>query len=144
MRVSIVIPTRNRAHLLERTLQSVAAQDHADWECVVVDDGGSDDTAATVERLGDSRFRYFWKAHGERGAARNHGVVKATGDYVYFLDSDDWVAPFHVSHGLEIVRREGGAPIVHARFATVDEQGNLLAHHNTSSAAPEGVRAFAR
>lgn len=90
---SIVIPTHNRADLIGETLQSLQRQTFAEFECIVVDDGGSDDTQARVQDLNDSRFRYVWKEHNERGAARNRGAEESRGKYIYYLDSDDLLAP---------------------------------------------------
>lgn len=98
---SIIIPTYNRANLIEKTLQSVLAQSETDFECIVVDDGGEDHTREVVENLGDERFRYHWKENGERGAARNFGTQLARGKWLNFVDSDDYLYPHH----LEVARK---------------------------------------
>lgn len=93
--VSVVIPTYNRADMLGETLDSVASQTFADWECIVVDDGSTDDTRALVETYArrDPRFRYVWQENASCAAARNHGVRVAEGRYIAFLDSDDLFRP---------------------------------------------------
>jgi len=90
---TIVIPTHNRADLIDQSLRSLQRQTFTDFECIVVDDGGSDDTRARVQDLNDLRFRYLWKEHNERGAARNKGAEESRGEYIYYLDSDDLLAP---------------------------------------------------
>jgi glycosyltransferase involved in cell wall biosynthesis len=93
---SIVIPTYNRADLIGRTLATVQAQELADWEVLIVDDGSKDQTASVVQPyLADLRFQYLPKENAERGVARNYGLARAHGEYVIFLDSDDL---FHSNH----------------------------------------------
>lgn len=89
-RVSVVVPTYNRATVLPRAIDSVLEQTVDDVEVVVVDDGSTDDTESVVDGYDDERVRYI--AHDDnRGAnvARNTGIEAATGAYVAFLDSDD-------------------------------------------------------
>ncbi|MBF9143429.1 glycosyltransferase family 2 protein [Hymenobacter properus] len=93
---SIVIPTYNRADLIGLTLQSVLGQTFPHMEILVVDDGSKDNTAEVVQGYAaDPRLRYYPKENAERGAARNYGFVRAAGEYVLFLDSDD---RFHSEH----------------------------------------------
>ena len=93
---SIVIPTYNRADLIDLTLDSVLAQTFAEFEILVVDDGSTDHTAAVVRAYTDSRLHYLPKVNEERGAARNYGLARAQGEYVLFLDSDDLFHPSHL------------------------------------------------
>jgi glycosyltransferase involved in cell wall biosynthesis len=88
-----VVPTYNRAHLIERAISSVLAQTHTDFELIVVDDGSSDNTQAVVERIDDPRIRYVRQQNAGAAAARNHGARLATGEYLTFLDSDDEAMP---------------------------------------------------
>lgn len=98
---SVVVPTYNRSHLIGPTIRSVLAQTLADFELLVVDDGSTDDTASVVRSFGDPRVRYLPISNRERGAARNHGLRCAVGEYVVFLDSDDEFQPPH----LEVLQR---------------------------------------
>lgn len=85
---SIVIPTYNRARLLDDCLASVLVQRFGDYEVVVVDDGSTDDTAAVLARYGE-RVSICRQPNRGPGAARNAGIRHARGRYVAFLDSDD-------------------------------------------------------
>lgn len=88
--VSVVIPTHERAQLLKRALQSVLVQTYDKLEILVVDDASRDKTREVVESFGDTRIRYFRHQTNKGGsAARNTGIIAATGDYVAFLDDDD-------------------------------------------------------
>ncbi len=89
---SIIIPTYNRAHMLPQALQSVQDQTFPDWECIVVDDGSTDNTKEILQQWieKDNRFRYIYQENAERSAARNNGIKNAKGKYICFLDSDDY------------------------------------------------------
>lgn len=95
MRFSIIVPTYNRAHFIGRCLDSLLAQSFNDFEVIVVDDGSRDHTADIVQAYSqrDQRIHYVWQPNSERGAARNHGIRLAQGDYITFLDSDDILYP---------------------------------------------------
>jgi glycosyltransferase involved in cell wall biosynthesis len=93
-RVSVILPTFNRAHLLDRAARSVLAQTWSDFELVIVDDASSDDTPAVVAALADPRVVSI-RLESNRGAAaaRNAGIAVARGELLAFLDSDDeWKA----------------------------------------------------
>jgi glycosyltransferase involved in cell wall biosynthesis len=92
--VSVLVPTYNRSHLLDRGLASLLAQDHAPYEVVVVSDGSTDDTAAVVARWveRDPRVRFVEVAHGGLNTARNAGLDAARGELICLVD-DDVLAP---------------------------------------------------
>lgn len=96
--VSIIIPTLNRAHLIGDTLDSVLAQTYQNWECIVVDDGGSDNTDAVMAEYmaKDSRFQYHHRPKDRLpggNAARNYGFEISKGEYIQWFDSDDLMIP---------------------------------------------------
>src|SRR5690554_6195096 len=93
---SIVIPTYNRAEIIGETIQSVINQSFSDFELLIVDDGGTDETDKVVATFPDKRITYFKKENAERGAARNFGANKSKGKYLNFLDSDDLLYPNHL------------------------------------------------
>lgn len=90
---SIVLPTYNRAHMLPKAIESVLSQTFNDWELIIVDDGSTDDTKKIVEGYTDQRIKYIYQDNQERSAARNNGIEHATGEYICFLDSDDYFLP---------------------------------------------------
>ena len=92
--VSVIIPTYNRAHLIGETLDSVLAQTYQNWECIIVDDGSSDNTDEVVGKYvkSDSRFKYYHlpEEHLPGGnGARNYGFNVSQGEYIQWFDSDD-------------------------------------------------------
>ncbi|MCY9829029.1 glycosyltransferase [Vibrio chagasii] len=90
MKLSVVIPTYNRSQLLSYTLTSLVSQSNSNFEVIVVDDGGSDDSRQVCELFKDKlNLRYIWqKDDGFRaGKARNLGLYAAEGDYIVFIDT---------------------------------------------------------
>ncbi len=95
-RVSVILPTFNRASILPEAVESVLAQTYQNFEILIIDDGSTDNTASVVaERFGgDPRVFYLRRGNGGPAAARNEGLRHARGEYVAFQDSNDlWLAP---------------------------------------------------
>ncbi|MBI5065425.1 glycosyltransferase [Candidatus Woesearchaeota archaeon] len=86
-KVSIIIPTYNRARLLETTLNSVFSQTYENYEVLVIDDGSTDDTEKVLKKF--KKIRYFKKKNGGVSSARNLGIKNSKGNLIAFLDSDD-------------------------------------------------------
>src|SRR5258708_6914008 len=91
--VSIIIPAYNRKAMLFDAVASVLAQSYRDWELIVVDDGSTDGTADDLHARFGSRVRLIAQSRRGVAAARNLGVRSARGDYIAFLDSDDFWLP---------------------------------------------------
>jgi glycosyltransferase involved in cell wall biosynthesis len=93
--VSVIVPTFNYARYVAQAIESVQQQSLSRWECLVVDDGSTDDTRAIVERLAasDGRVRYLYQHNQGLSAARNTGIRESAGEYLQFLDSDDLLEP---------------------------------------------------
>ena len=96
---SIIIPTYNRANLIQPTLDSILAQTFSSWECIIIDDGSTDNTKEVIHEYceKDDRFRYVYQENAERSAARNNGIRHAQGEWICFLDSDDLYATNHLA-----------------------------------------------
>jgi len=95
--VSIIIPTYNRAHLICETLDSILNQTYKEWECIIVDDGSTDNTNEILSNyLNDSRFKFHLRPSSKpKGAnsCRNFGFQFSKGDFIHFMDSDDLYLP---------------------------------------------------
>jgi glycosyltransferase involved in cell wall biosynthesis len=125
-RVSVIIPTYNRAGLIGQTLDSIWTQSVCDYEVVVVDDGSTDDTAEFLAGVGVSII-YKRIEHVGQGAARNAGLEMAHGEYIAFLDSDDlWESRYleMMTQALDGDRRLG---FVYCDYSTFDDKGIVRA-----------------
>lgn len=93
--ISVIIPIYNIEDCLERCVYSVAGQTYRNLEILLVDDGSTDQTGALCDRLAgeDGRIRVFHKENGGSSSARNLGIREARGEYLGFVDSDDWIEP---------------------------------------------------
>ncbi|MDW7695822.1 glycosyltransferase family A protein [Flammeovirgaceae bacterium SG7u.111] len=93
---SIILPTYNRANFLPKAIESVLSQTHTSWELIIVDDGSTDNTKEIITEYKDERIKYIYQENAERSAARNNGIKNAKGEYICFLDSDDFYLPDHL------------------------------------------------
>lgn len=93
MRFSIIIPVYNVEMYISKCIESVKEQTLTDFECLIIDDGTKDKSIEkAIETIGnDERFKIYHKANGGLSDARNYGIDKATGEYLFFLDSDDYI-----------------------------------------------------
>jgi glycosyltransferase involved in cell wall biosynthesis len=124
---SIIIPTYNRAKFLENTLRSLLLQGYPNFEIIVVDDGGHDDSDKVAKSFSDHRIKYFWKENGERGAARNYGASLANGDYLNFFDSDDIAYPNHLETALTTIQNFNLPEVFHLAY-DIKLQNDKLIH----------------
>lgn len=99
-KISIIIPVYRAEKYLKKCLDSIMAQTYTNWECILVDDGSPDKSGAICEDYSefDSRFKVFHKTNGGPSTARNYGLDHADGDFVCFVDSDDYIAPLFLEH----------------------------------------------
>ena len=107
--ISIIIPVYNVERFLERCLDSVLAQTWRDWEAVCVNDGSPDSSQAILERYasGDSRIRIVNKPNGGLSDARNVGLKNAGGEFIVYLDSDDFIHPQTLEIAMALQRKTG-------------------------------------
>lgn len=91
--ISIIVPVFNVECYLHRCIESVIAQSFSDWELLLINDGSTDDSGIICSAYSkqDKRIKYFQKSNGGVSSARNLGLNYAVGDWVMFLDSDDWL-----------------------------------------------------
>lgn len=124
-RVSVIIPTFNRARDLERALASVLGQTFNDIEVIVVDNHSTDDPAAVIARHNDARISLHQIDNGGIVAkSRNLGIQVARGEYVAFLDSDDWWAPRKLAASVEVLDR--GADVVYHHLYLATRVGQVI------------------
>jgi glycosyltransferase involved in cell wall biosynthesis len=123
---SIIIPTYNRAGFIHRAVSSILSQTYPRFELLIIDDGSSDNTREVVMQFQDPRVSYHYKENGERAAARNFGVLKAKGDYVTFLDSDDLLKPNHLKVAYDFIHSKSYPAVFHVGYNIVSPAGKVL------------------
>jgi glycosyltransferase involved in cell wall biosynthesis len=104
--VSVVIPTYNREDVISRAIDSVLKQTYTNFEIIIVDDGSTDNTEEVINELQKQHeeIKYFSQDNAGAAVARNHGIRKADGNYIAFLDSDDQWLPEKLETQLELFR----------------------------------------
>jgi len=120
MKISVVVPTFNRAKYLPSSIGSVLNQTFQDWELIVVDDGSTDNTQEVVESFNDPRITYVYQENAERSAARNNGIVHSKTNWICFLDSDDEYSSNHLSTLVEFIEKENLSPGLIATGLLID------------------------
>lgn len=105
--ISIIVPVYNVENYLRRCINSILAQSYTCFELLLIDDGSTDNSACICDEYAvkDSRIRVFHKENGGVCSARNLGIEYALGEWITFIDGDDWVEPKYLSH-----LNEGSAP----------------------------------
>lgn len=130
--ISVVIPAYKRGHVIERAIRSVMGQTYQNFEILVVDDASKDETEAIVVSLSkeDSRIRYLCH-ETNRGAqaARNTGIKAAQGEWIAFLDSDDYFTPNSLEVRLLVAQNEG-VKIVTSKCLVLNKDGSSHIYGN--------------
>ena len=112
MKFSVIIPLYNKAPYIRKALESVLAQTYADYELIIIDDGSTDGSAEIAEAIlqdpasrliASSPHRLIRQANSGVSAARNNGVAQAQGDYIAFLDADDWWEPTYLERMAQLI-----------------------------------------
>ena len=125
-KVSVVIPTHNRANLVGRAIQSVLDQTYRDFELIVVDDASTDGTEEVTKALNDNRIRYIHHMMN-RGAsgARNTGIENANGEYIAFLNDDDEWLPEYLDQMISFLEaKDRSIGLVYCPFYRIDPDTN--------------------
>lgn len=131
--ISIIIPTYNRASLIKETLNSIIGQTFTNWECIIIDDGSTDDTEAVIsDYVGkDSRFRFYKRPEDRKkgpNSCRNFGFEVSKGSWINWFDSDD----IFVTNALEdfIVHIDSNLDAVVAKLMKVDSVTKEVVGYN--------------
>ncbi|MDQ1639510.1 MAG: hypothetical protein QOF62_2849 [Pyrinomonadaceae bacterium] len=112
--VTVIVPAYNYGRFIPETLRSVQAQSYQFWECIVVDDGSTDETGNTVRSFSkeDPRIKYIRQDNQGLAAARNTGIRKASGEYFQFLDADDLLEPHKFERQVRFLEQHSHVDIV--------------------------------
>ncbi len=95
MKISVIVPVYNAENYLEKCITSVTNQTYHDWEMILIDDGSKDGSGIIIDIAAakDKRVKAIHQVNAGPGIARNRGIEAAVGDFVVFLDADDYVEP---------------------------------------------------
>lgn len=123
--VSVVIPAYNAAWCVRKAIDSVLAQEFREFELLVVDDGSTDDTAAVLALYGDA-IRVVRQRNGGLSNARNAGIRESRGEFVAFLDADDWWLPEKLGRQIALMRERPDLGFISNAARVEDSDGRLL------------------
>ena len=125
-KISVVIPTYNRASFIEKAINSILCQTYKHFEIIIVDDGSTDNTEEIIKNFNCEFVSYYAIPNSERAAARNVGTAKAKGDYITFLDSDDILLSNHFSNAIESIKKYNSPPFLHLGYEIVNTNNKLF------------------
>ena len=138
--VSIIIPAYNTAPYIHRAIESSLRQTHNNTEVIIVDDGSSDDTLKVAQEYAakNERVRVFTQENAGVSSARNHGIREAHGEYLYFLDSDDWLEDNAIATLLE-AQAQYPDKLIAANFCRVVEKNDKFFRSKASNIDEQSV-----
>lgn len=122
--VSIIVPCYKQAHLLPETLDSVLKQTYRNWECVIVNDGSSDNTSEVANQyiMKDKRFVLLEQENQGLAMARNNGIKKSQGQYILPLDSDDLIEPSYIEKAIDYFEKNPNTKLVYCKADRFDQK----------------------
>lgn len=124
-KVSVIIPTYNRARFVGEAIDSVLAQTYKDYEIIVVDDGSTDNTQEVLKHYGH-KIRYFRQENKGISAARNLALEKARGEYIAFLDDDDLWLPEKLEKQIDVLERNPDLAFVASETHVINGKGEII------------------
>ena len=139
--ISFIVPVYNMERLLPRALRSLRAQTLTDFEAILINDGSKDGSAALCAQAvaEDARFRFIDQPNGGVAAARNAGLDAARGEYIFFLDPDDWVEPDSAEVLYHAARNADADCVEFGLYLDSYDENDRLLHTQTSGSTLSGV-----
>lgn len=125
-KVSVIIPTYNRADHVKEAVESVLQQSFTDFEILVVDNGSTDDVRTVIKQIPDDRIRYFYKDNGVLASARNFGLIKALSKYIAFLDDDDLYSENYLEVMVRCLEKEEEYGMAYSQFTNIYPDGTKV------------------
>lgn len=128
-KISIIVPVNNTDAYLRFCLDTILEQSYQNFEAILIDDGSEDFSYQICQEYAkkDQRIRVFRMAHAGVGAARNLGLEKATGEYITFIDSDDYVSPDYLAKMYEMIKKYH-VKVVVGDYYRYNDKTNLLSY----------------
>lgn len=142
MKYSIIIPVYNVEEYLDRCLKSILNQTYSNYEVIIVNDGSPDNSDNIIKSYEkeDKRFKGYKKVNGGLSDARNYGLKYATGDYLIFIDADDYIENNYLEKVNDVLEKNKDIDVLKFKIKLVDEGGNLIRMENGLN--KEGVTSF--
>lgn len=114
-RISIIVPCYNGAKYIRETLDCLQKQTIDDWECIIVNDGSTDNSLEILREYAekDSRYKYIDKENGGPAIARNTAIAASSGKYILPLDADDLIAPFYAEKAIDYLETHSNCKVVY-------------------------------
>ena len=128
--VSVIIPCYNHAHFLSTAIKSVLNQSYTNIEVIVVDDGSTDNTKQVTTNF--STVRYIYQNNAGLSASRNKGILESKGEYLLFLDADDWLYPNAIAINLDHFWNNAQLAFVSGSYDNADEKGRITNEYKVS------------
>lgn len=126
-RASIIIPAYNAENFIGLTLNSIIQQTYKDFECLVIDDGSTDNTIAAVSGFNDPRIKVFRGLNsGGPAKPRNIGLNNASGEYIFMFDSDDIMLPNKLALSIDALEKNPSANLLFTNFQAINENGEII------------------
>ena len=127
MKFSIIVPVYNVYKYLKKCLDSITNQSYDNYEVIIVNDGSPDNSQEIIDEFvtKNKKFKCYKKKNGGLSSARNYGLKKATGDYILFLDSDDYIERDLLKKLAEAISK-GNADVIRFECNVVDENGKII------------------
>lgn len=122
--VTIIIPCHKTEKTIKKAVDSILCQSYSNYEIIIVENGYKDATEKILKEIGDKRIRYYYLSEGNVSIARNFGISKAKGDYIYFMDADDTVHADLLEKCLRASKRQN-ADVVIFNFNKVSEKQTI-------------------
>ncbi len=126
MKVSIIMPVYNVEKYIAKSIESVLKQTYTNFELLIIIDGSPDNSKQIAETFEDSRITIYEKPNGGLSDARNFGLNKANGDYIYFIDSDDWIEPNLLESTVKFFERDDVNVIIFGYFLDNEDLNKKL------------------
>lgn len=122
--VTVIMPVYNRADLVGKSLDSVLKQSYQNWECIVVDDGSTDNSKQIIQnyREKDDRIKYYYNENSGAAAARNYGIQQSNGIYILPLDSDDLITETYIEKAVVCFNENPEIKIVYGKAVLIGEK----------------------
>lgn len=149
-RFSVIIPLYNKAPYVKKALESICSQSFKDFECIIVDDGSTDNSLAVVKEFvdgldnGDRRLEIVSQANAGVAAARNNGVAASKGEYVCFLDADDWWEPTFLEEMDKLIKEYPDAGLYATNFVYYKPGKTHVEHTNLKTGYINYPEVYAR